>query len=68
MDTNTRSLFRLIIFLIIGTDRAILGVPILITHGGFQKSLLIVQEQILQELIDWERGFNGKLFQSEIYF
>jgi hypothetical protein len=60
MDTETRCLVKLIICFIIGIYRVVLDIPILITRGGFQKSLMIAQEQILQELIVWERGSDAK--------
>jgi hypothetical protein len=40
--------------------RVVLDIPILITRGVFQKNLMIAQEQILQELIVWERGSDAK--------
>jgi hypothetical protein len=68
MDIDTRCLVKLIICFIIGIDNVVLDIPILITRGVFQKSLRIVLEQILLELIDWDRGFDEKSLYSGIYF
>jgi hypothetical protein len=59
MGTTIRCIIKLIICFI-GIDRVVLGISILITRGVFQKSLIIAQEQILQELIVWERGSDAK--------